>query len=371
MTFIPRESVRTGLDSLAVRLEPIIADGLVPKLASGRPWTSVLTELDAERGRSPRHYNPADVQSQLRVLTERLGKHGFPFDTPSRLVSTLGNELRIIRNAEKHYDELTAMDAWRTHDCCFRLLDHFGDSEGAAAAAHHREAAIAAVVMESGASPTLRDVAEINVPNEGDYPTTKLSTVEIEHIEPDALVLKRDDEVSSRMIGSERLAFDPWIPVPVGEADVLDNVARKVNKDRVRAAASEIVEFEGPIHMDRLVQMVAASFAVSKLTARRRQKIERQVNQLNLLIDSDGFIWPSDLDPATWTEFRPNSSSTVREFLHVSPVEIVNAMRFVGEHSSPEIENDVDAATLRTFGRKKRTKEAASHLAKARKLLES
>jgi hypothetical protein len=58
-----------------------------------------------------------------------------------------------------------------------------------------------------------------------------------------------------------------------------------------------------------------------------------------------------------------------RPFLHVSPAEIANAMRFL-KHRNPDIsDGDLDSATLQTFGRKRRTKQVAAHLAKARKLL--
>jgi hypothetical protein len=165
--------------------------------------------------------------------------------------------------------------------------------------------------------------------------------------------------------------FEPWIPVVVGDVDMLDNVARKANKDRLRATATEIVEFEGPIHIDRLITLVAASFEVPRLTVKRRQKVARQVRQLGLHLDEDLFLWPSSIDRDAWTEFRPNASTTNREFLHVSPVEIANATRFIEKRSPALTSDELDVDTLRTFGRKRRTKAVTAHLDSARKVAKS
>ncbi len=79
-------------------------------------------------------------------------------------------------------------------------------------------------------------------------------------------------------------------------------------------------------------------------------------------------MWPSDLDPKTWTEFRPNDSTVDRPFTQISPIEIANAMRLL-KSSTPGVSTlDLDAATLQTFGRKRKTKQLAAHLDKARTL---
>lgn len=106
MTFDARHSVDQSLHHLAQRLDPIIGTKLAPSL-SGFPWPTVLSELDKMKGKPPKSYSAADLQSQLRVITERLGKLGFPFDDHTRLVTTLGNELRIVRNRWAHHDDLT------------------------------------------------------------------------------------------------------------------------------------------------------------------------------------------------------------------------------------------------------------------------
>ena len=79
-------------------------------------------------------------------------------------------------------------------------------------------------------------------------------------------------------------------------------------------------------------------------------------------------MWPSDLDPTTWGEFRPNDSTIDRPFTQISPIEIANAMRLL-QSGSPGVSTvDLDAAALQTFGRKRKTKQFAAHLDKARAL---
>src|SRR5690606_1981378 len=139
----------------------------------------------------------------------------------------------------------------------------------------------------------------------------------------------------------------------------------KVAKEKVRAVATEIAEFEGPIHIDRLAQLAAASFGVQRLWSAREKKLTYQTRQTGLLVDDDKFVWPSDLDPATWGEFRPNDSTVDRPFTEISPVEIANAMRFLKSNTPGISDSELDAATLQTFGRKRKTKQLAAHLDRA------
>ena len=80
MTFTPNLSVKEGLDHLAKRLDPIIAFKFAANLG-GHQWTVVLDILDEKKGFSSSYQHLTyDLQPQLRMLTERLGDFGFPFD---------------------------------------------------------------------------------------------------------------------------------------------------------------------------------------------------------------------------------------------------------------------------------------------------
>lgn len=360
MGFDARYSVDQGLHHLSQRLDPIIGAKLAPSLG-GLPWPAVLSELDKMRGKPPKSYVATDLQSQLRAITERLGNLGFPFDDHTRLVSALGSELRIVRNRWAHHDELTTLDAWRAHDFAVRLLEHFGDAEGVEGASMLRDDAFHALAEEKGVA--------VHVAPDVTEPVAAPKPVATDVVRPDAVVLTRTDSTSTPTIGSDRFEFEPWTVVPVGDVSVLDDLPKKVAKEKVRAVATEIAEFEGPIHIDRLAQLTAASFGVQRLWPAREKKLTYQIRQAGLLVDDDKFVWPSDLDPSKWGEFRPSDSTVDRPFTEISPVEIANAMRFLKRRNPGLDDAELDRAALQTFGRKKRTKQFAAHLAKAGALL--
>lgn len=364
--FTPRHSIDSALVHLSARLDPIIDARLRPHLGS-LPWTRILIELDRSRGRVPREYASSDLQAQLKVLTERLGELGFPFDDHTRIVSTLGNELRIMRNRWAHHDELSVLDAWRTHDFCVRLLEHFGDRDGIAEACALRDEALTALVAENGvAAHAATSASSGGVSHDDQAADNALPAVPTEEfVTPDDVVLTRQDTQDTPTIGAGRHAFEPWQVVVVGEVSVLDDLPKKVAKEQVRAVAAEIAEFEGPIHIGRLCRLTAASFGLSRLFPARQKKLERQVRQCGLIVDAHGFVWPHDIDPESWTEFRPNDSNAGRAFTDISPVEIRNAKRFL-ESADPSLSGTtLDAAILQTFGRKRRTRLVSEHLARA------
>ena len=137
----------------------------------------------------------------------------------------------------------------------------------------------------------------------------------------------------------------------------------------VPVAASTAPSVEPGLASEPVAQLIAASFGVQKLHVNRAAKITRQAKAAGLLIDKAKFVWPDGVDPKAWTEFRPNTSQVERPFLFVSPVEIANAMRFLKQRAPGISDTDLDSETLRTFGRKRRTKQFAAHLAKTKALV--
>lgn len=362
MNFNPRHSIDDGFALLTARLDPIIAAKLRADLG-GLSWPIILSQLDDIRGRIPGVYQRNDLQAQLRMLTEKLGDIGFPFDNQSRLASTLGNELRIMRNRWAHNDELDTIDAWRAHDFAVRLLDYFGDVPGAVSATTLRDAAFEALVAErGGVAPEL--IPELPSPPPEPMPAAGAEEV----IEPDASVFTRPQSDRTPTIGAARDEFQPWAVVTVGDVSVLDTLTRKASKEQVRAVAAEIAQFEGPIQMARLAHLTAASFGLRRLAQSRERKLNYQIRQTGLLVDGDKFVWPTDIDPAQWNEFRPNDSTVDRPFVAISPIEIANAMRFIRAQRPVISDAELTVATLRTFGRKRRTKQVLAHLAAARRL---
>lgn len=367
MSFKPNLSVKEGLDHLAKRLDPIIATKLAPDLG-GHPWTVVLDILDQKKGYSGNYQHwTYDLQSQLRMLTERLGDLGFPFDDNQRTVSTIGNELRIVRKQMAHMHEFSVDEAFRANDFAVRLLLHFADDEGLGEAKRIRHEALAALAAQEGVTEQAAESAALPAtsPAVQDEPAAVSAKQGTEKVAPDPEVLVRDPTV----IGDKRLEFEPWTVVPIGGLDVLDDLPKKLAKEKVRAVAVEIATYEGPIHLDRLTDMTAQSFGLQRVRTARAKKISYQIQQAGIFLDEDRFVWPREIDPAAWSEFRPSDSAADRPFVHISPVEIANAAAFIRARHPEFTDDELDAAVLQTFGRKRRTKQIAAHLAKAKELL--
>lgn len=365
MTFKPNLSVKEGLDHLAKRLDAIIGDRLTANLG-GHPWTVVLEILDQKKGfTSGYKYWAYDLQAQLRMLTERLGDFGYPFDDQHRTVSTIGNELRIVRKQMAHMHEFTVDEAFRASDFAVRLLEHFGDSDGLDEAKRIRHEALAALAAQEGVTEQVAAEAAVPAAPINAKPPSAEAKEEQESVTPDPEVLLREPSV----IGDKRLGFESWAVVQVGGVDVLDDLPKKAAKEKVRAVAVEIATYEGPIHLDRLTDKTAQSFGLQRVRSNREKKISYQIQQTGLFVDEDKFVWPREIESATWAEFRPNDSAADRPFNHISPVEIANAARFIAAKHPDITEDDLDVAILQTFGRKRRTKQLAAHLAKAKELL--
>lgn len=138
---------------------------------------------------------------------------------------------------------------------------------------------------------------------------------------------------------------------------------------QVRAVAAEIAEFEGPVSLNRLVTLTVRSFGQSRCGAKKKQQIARQLRQLDLTVDADDFTWPTDIDPTTCREFRPNDSDADRPFEHISPVEIANAWGIITARSPHASVDETRRSVLQAFGRRKMTSGIAAHLARAEALV--
>lgn len=368
MTFKPNLSVKEGLDHLAKRLDPIIAARLAGDLGD-HPWTVVLEILDEKKGFANKYQHwTYDLQAQLRMITEKLGDLGYPFDDKQRTVSTLGNELRIVRKQMAHMHDFSVEEAFRANDFCVRLLEHFQDADGLGEARRIRHEALVALAAQEGVTEQAAAKAaavQPEAPEEAvialNLSPTSETEEESEMVTPDPALLIREPSV----IGDKRLEFEPWTVVQVGSVEVLDDIPKKAAKEMVRAVAVEIATYEGPIHLDRLVQMTAQSFGLKRVRASREKKLAYQIQQAGLFVDVDKFVWPREIDSSNWHEFRPNDSSADRPFVHISPVEIANAARFIAAKQSEIPAEDLAVTVLQTFGRKRRTKQIAAHLAKA------
>jgi hypothetical protein len=148
--------------------------------------------------------------------------------------------------------------------------------------------------------------------------------------------------------------FTAWEPRTAGTKTVLDALPRARAVAEVRAVIEEVVAAEGPVQLDRLARLVASSFGLSRVTPARAAAILDQL-QSDLVTSGDGFVWPRDLGPTTWTGYRRAASGTTRALDQVSLREISNAMVVLVRASAAVVEADLLRATLAELGRARMT----------------
>lgn len=345
---------------LAKSLDPYIENVLSPLLGPDLHWTDVLHQMDKIKGKSPKIYSHTDVQPQLRIITERLGALGYPFSAndPQRLMGIYGNELRLIRNRWAHGDTFSAMEAMRATDTVFIVLTHIGDKEAAAAAAEIRGSVIKELVSPPGTEPVGEDDETADV----DEPSAVAEPDSFEELEPEPG--DRYEAPADRFTGV-RTAFEPWDIVVTGNLETLDNLPKKTAKESVRATIEEIVDFEGPVHRDRLIKLVGYTYGLGKVHEARAKKIASQINGSACLTDKDKFVWPADTDPQEWKIYRTSPLGDTRVFAQISPLEIGNAAVDVLGRKSAMPSQELRHLVLRTFGRVKATKGHSAHFEKA------
>ena len=359
MTAEPRQIVLSATDHLASRLDGIIARVIAPHV-NGLAWTTVLVELDKLKGKRPSIIATNDLQAQLRMLTERLGGLGYPFDDESRTVSTVASDLRSVRRNLAHTNPFSTLEAWRAADLCVRLLEALGDVDGIIRATEIRHEAFLAYARESGLGPapalpeggSASELPKVAVGARGHQAVGKVSSVEevVRGIEGEAV-------------------YEEWAGDQVGDVAVLDTIARKESKAKVQALAEEIVDVEWPIALGRLARLVGRGFGLGKVVAGRQKKIERQVRNADLFVDGHDFVWPTASDAEEWKAFRVDIATRPRRFEEISPREIANALARV-RADDPSLDDDAqESAALRLFGRERKTQGVRHQLDLAWELL--
>lgn len=162
----------------------------------------------------------------------------------------------------------------------------------------------------------------------------------------------------SRLPGEE--TFTAFTPRPVAGRWVLDGLPGRGEADMVRGVIREVVDSEGPIHVERLARQVAACFALTKLNQSRIDSIVRQI-PAEMRKDGEPFAWPADVDPARWHTFRTESEPE-RQLEHISSRELGNAMVALCRDAAGMSAAELASETLALFGWKRRTASALARL---------
>jgi hypothetical protein len=160
--------------------------------------------------------------------------------------------------------------------------------------------------------------------------------------------------------------FDPYVPQRRGGRNVLDSLPAARAAHKVAAVAEEVVAKEGPVHVERLARLVAASFDLTRVNQARMDSIFATVPKALFRDADEPFAWPVGLEPDSWREFRPSSPDNTRPLEHVALREIGNAMAALCRDAAGMSKGELSSETLALFGFKRRTGSLTARLDAAR-----
>lgn len=332
--------IQQAMDLLSEGLDEFISGKMRPVIGD-LGWPSILSELDSMRGKEGWTYSRKDVALQLRMLTERLGNLGYPFDAgdKNRTLSSYGSVLRIVRRRWAHNDVFGTFDALTAVDTVRTVLAHIGDDKRAGAAAKLRTSLLSELVEISDERPDL-DISQM------DGITPKSSP---------------GDDQADRPPLLGAVPWEPWPVAVIGEQADLDSVRTTRVKEMVRSLIEDVVDSEGPIHKERLAKLVGYGFGFSRVSSARSKRIINQIASSAVFVDSHGFVWPEGIDVTKWLIHR-TSTEVQRPFEDISPVEIANAAASLSRMYGTLSMTDLRQKVLEQFGRKKKSKGADNHL---------
>ncbi|MCQ1947574.1 DUF3320 domain-containing protein [Arthrobacter sp. zg-Y1116] len=336
-----KHHVHAALDLLSERLDPFIQASLQDQIL-GLEWSSVLRELDQMKGKEGWTYSRRDLSLQLRMLTERLGALGYPFDAGdrNRTLSSYGSVLRIIRNRLSHGGEFEVFDALQAADTVRTVLTHIGDTDGADRAGEIRTAVI-------------KDLLEASEPE----------SEAVADSDDEAVPVPAGSKSSNAEAGNGvdvlygSVPWESWTQVVVGEQEDLDSMRTVRVKENVRSLIEDIAEAEGPVHQDRVARLVGLAFGFSRLVPARMRRILNQIPRASVDVDSYGFVWPKGIDHSRWLIHRTGTGSA-RPFEQIAPTEIANAIVAVIKDDPSVAGADLRRRVLQQFGRKRSSKPA-------------
>lgn len=159
--------------------------------------------------------------------------------------------------------------------------------------------------------------------------------------------------------------FVPWAPRTFGDISTLDALPRRGATHEVRRALQEVVDAEGPVHVDRLTRLVAGSFGLGRVAESRKAAVLRALPPELVVDDLEPVVWPASLDPATWRGYRPTPTGVDRPVEHLPLREIANAMVGVCRSTGGTTEDELLRDTLAVFGGRRLTAGIRERLVQA------
>lgn len=185
----------------------------------------------------------------------------------------------------------------------------------------------------------------------GDLPDVHVETLPMVKAAPPAPVVALPDAQAAGELPGAR-AFVPWTPTTVGSRRTLDALPEPEAARRVREAAVQIIDVEGPVARTRLIRLVAAAFDLSRVSAARASAIAACLP--TGVDDENGFYWPPHRSRDRWAGFR-RAGAELRPLDEVSLEEIGNAMRGLCRAGMGMSREELLRETVAVFGGKRVT----------------
>jgi hypothetical protein len=168
-----------------------------------------------------------------------------------------------------------------------------------------------------------------------------------------ALVVKRAAKKATATTDSDeaRLEFKAWPAKVTHDRDFLNYLPNHPQAvSAVQSIIRDIVEFEGPIHEQRLVKLVAQQCSLNRVNEDRSNAIKAQIPKDLGRPSDEPFVWPATLDLNSWEKFRLNTDSESRTVDQVSWRELANAMVYLTKHNLGMSADELKRETLNLFG---------------------
>ncbi|GAA4477719.1 hypothetical protein GCM10023190_17910 [Enteractinococcus fodinae] len=324
---LSRNWTDTALLTLSPALDDHITRVIAKLIGDDVPWPYVLQELDSLKGRGPVELSRRDPAVQYRMLTERLGDLGYPFDRNNRhrLFSTYGQMLRLARNQLSHPDDvIEPVHAMTTIVTATQLASLIG-ATATVDKLNDLQNEVLSFLWSDQEDDTVQIPSnsknrEISKPNPPKSLTPTTSQAFTTH-----------DVSSIKGTLSKRIVeWEPILINPIGEKDDLDSLRRVSSKRKVIQAIETVVSNYGPLSEDQLLTSVARAFGLRRRSSSFQRKIKHQVASGNAEVwrDQDGFYWPKGVEPEKWRLYRRDSSGK-RTLKDISPYELVNLLEII------------------------------------------
>ena len=148
-----------------------------------------------------------------------------------------------------------------------------------------------------------------------------------------------------------RLTYRPAVETSTHAASHLDSPNTQ-SRALIRGEIERAIFAEAPILVDRLVQVVAHRFGLSRVHERRSQQLQREVLEYNVRRSENGdrVVWAAGADPQAYTTFRVPAGGAQRPLTAVPYEELRNAMVQVATDAHGADREAIIRETARLFG---------------------